>query len=274
LCYLPDVLGYRQRRLEPFVQRLKRLRTRVRGGHAKQQTVHLVEVGELRAKRVSFAHASQAAAVEAALEALRDTGVAPEPIARYANELWVEFVEGTPLDASAPPPVRELARVFQDLYRIGEAEVARGDRDFAREVVRDLELLRAAGVIDAGTHAGLERRVEASCPVRVFTGCDYVDARPGNFLRTPEGRLRIIDVESLVCGELIGTGAARAWLRWPGLERESLLSELATHGVPRFADYADFLELRFVARWTKRCLLQRKLQLVDPGLLRSLATRE
>jgi hypothetical protein len=273
LCYLPGVIGYRQKRLEPFVQRLKRLRAHLRGGHVKKQTVHLVEVGELRAKRVAFAHASQAALVEDALDALRDTGVAPQPIARYANELWVEFVEGTPLDSSARPPVQQLARVFQDLYRIGAAEVVRGDRDFAREVVRDLGVLRAAGVIDAGTHARLERRVETTCPVRAFTGCDYVDARPGNFLRTPEGRLRIIDVESLVCGELIGTGAARAWLRWPGLEREALLSELAALGVPRFADYADFLELRFVARWTKRCLLQRKLQLVEPGLLRRLATR-
>jgi hypothetical protein len=245
----------------------------VRGGLAKQQTVHLVQIGDLRAKRVAFAHASQAATVERALEALRDTGVAPQPLARYANELWVEFVEGTPLDSSAPPPVRGLARVFTDLYRIGAGEVARGARDFAREVLRDLHLLRAAGVIDAETHARLERHADVWCPARVLMGHDYVDARPGNFLRTPEGRLRIIDVESLVSDELIGTGAARAWLRWPGLEREALLAELAPLGVPRFADYADFLELRFVARWTKRCLLQRKLQLVEPELLRSLATR-
>jgi hypothetical protein len=253
---------------------LKRLRARVRGGLAKRQTVHLVQVGDLRAKRVAFAHASQAVSVEHALETLRDSGVAPQPIARYANELWVEFVEGTPLDASAPPPVEGLARVFQHLYRTDAGELAREDLDFARDVHRDLQVLRAAGVIDQETCTLLERRAETWCPARVFTGCDYVDARPGNFLRTAEGRLRIIDVESLVSGEWIGTGAARAWLRWPGLEREALLSELTALGVPRFADYADFLELRFVARWTKRCLLQRKLQLVEPGLLRGLATRE
>ncbi|TFG96263.1 MAG: hypothetical protein E4H11_03685 [Myxococcales bacterium] len=271
MCYLPAVIRYRRRRLEPFAQRLKRLRARVRGGLAKQQTVHLVQIGDLRAKRVAFAHASQAASVEHALETLRECGIAPQPIARYANELWVEFVEGTPLDSSAPPPVEGLARVFQHLYRTDVGELAREDRDFAREVLRDLHVLRVAGVIDQETCARLERRAETWCPARVFTGCDYVDARPGNFLRTAEGRLRIIDVESLVSGELIGTGAARAWLRWPGLEREGLLAAL---GVPRFADYADFLELRFAARWTKRCLLQRKLQLIEPGLLRGLATLE
>jgi len=273
MCYFPAVIRYRQRRLEPYVQRLKRLRVRMRGGLAKSQTVHLVQIGELRAKRVAFAHASQAAAVERVLEAVRDSGVAPQPIARYANELWVEFVEGTPLDPSAPPCVEGLGRVFRDLYLVGAGEVAQDGRDLARDVVRDLHLLRAAGVTDGETHARLARLAEASCPARVFKGCDYVDARPGNFLRTAEGRLRIIDVESLVSDELTGTGAARAWLRWPGLEREALLAELAAEGVPRFSAYADFLELRFLARWTKRCLLQRKLQLVEPGPLRSLAAR-
>jgi hypothetical protein len=274
MCYLPAVIRYRQRRLEPFVQRLKRLRARMRGGLAKSQTVHLVQVGGLRAKRVTFAHASQAASVERVLEAVRDSGVAPQVIARYANELWVEFVEGIPLDASAPACVEGLGQVFRDLYRVGAGEVAQEGRSFAQEVVRDLHVLRDAGVTDGKMHARLAQRAQAWCPVRVFKGCDYVDARPGNFLRTAEGRLRIIDVESLVSDELVGTGAARAWLRWPGLEREALLAELAAEGVPRFAAYADFLELRFVARWTKRCLLQRKLQLVEPGLLRSLATRE
>ncbi len=274
MCYLPAVIRYRQRRLEPFVQRLKRLRARVRGGLAKSQAVHLVQVGGLRAKRVTFAHASQAASVERVLEAVRECGVAPQVIARYANELWVEFVEGTPLDASAPACVEGLGRVFRDLYRVGAGEVAQDGRSFAHEVVRDLHVLRDAGVTDGETHARLAQRAEASCPALVFKGCDYVDARPGNFLRTAEGRLRIIDVESLVSDELVGTGAARAWLRWPGLEREALLAELGADGVPRFSAYADFLELRFVARWTKRCLLQRKLQLIEPGLLRSLATRE
>jgi hypothetical protein len=274
VCYLPAVIRYRQRRLEPFAQRLRRLRARVRGGVAKRQTVHLVEIGDLRAKRVTFAHASQAAAVERVLEVLRDSGVAPQPIARYANELWVEFVDGTPIDAGEASCVEALGHVFRELYRAGADVVAQDGRPHALLVVRDLRVLRAAGVIDDATHACLEQRAEAWCPSRVFTGCDYTDARPANFLRTGEGRLRIIDVESLVSNELIGTGAARAWLRWPGVGRDALLSELAAEGVPRFADHADFLELRFVARWTKRCLLQRKLRLVEPGLLRSLATRD
>jgi hypothetical protein len=268
------VIRYRQSRLEPFAQRLKRLRVRMGGGLVKRQTVHLVQVGELRAKRVTFAHASQAAAVERVLDDLRERGIAPQPIARYANELWVEFVEGTPLDASAPPCVEALGHVFRELYRAGAGDGAQDGRPHAREVARDLHALRAAGVIDDATHARLEQRALAWCPSRVFTGLDYADARPANFLRTADGRLRIIDVESLVSDELIGTGAARAWLRWPGVGREELLSELAADGVPRFADHADFLELRFVARWTKRCLLQRKLRLIEPGLLRTLAARD
>ena len=273
MCYLPGVIPYRQRRLEPLVQRLGRLRALLRGGLAKRQAVHLVEIGGLRAKRVSFAHASQAAAVERALEALRGRGVAPEPLARYGGELWVEFVEGAALGRDGPAPVGELGRLFRTLYRVGAAVLAREDRDFARDVVRDLDLLRRVGVIDAETHARLERHAESSCPTRAWTGCDYVDARPRNFLRGADGRLVVIDVESLVAGELLGTGAARAWLRWPGVGREALLAELSAPDLPRVADYADFLELRFAARWTKRCLLQRKLSLVDPELLRRLAAR-
>jgi hypothetical protein len=268
------VIRYRQRRLEPLAQRLERLRGLLRRGLVKQQTVHLVQVGGLRAKRVAFAHASQAASVERVLEALRDTGVSPQPIARYGSELWVEFVEGTPLVSNAPPPVQDLARLFGRLYLSDTGELRRADRDFAREVVRDLRVVRTAGVIDAETHARLERHAETWCPARAWTGHDYLDARPGNFLRTEPGRLCIIDVESLVSRELIGTGAARAWLRWPGLEREALLSRLTAEGVPRFAEYANFLELRFVARWTKRCLLQRKLRLLEPELLRSMAARD
>ncbi len=82
-----------------------------------------------------------------------------------------------------------------------------------------------------------------------------------------------MDLESFRERELIGTGAARAWLRWPGLKRDTLLAEIGSSDVPPFGNYADFLELRYLARWSVRSLLQRKLRSLDPARFEVLGDR-
>jgi hypothetical protein len=126
-------------------------------------------------------------------------------------------------------------------------------------------------VLDDATLRGLEARCLARVPAGLTRGFDYLDARPGNFLRDRSGRLRILDLESLAADEIQGVGAARAWLRWPGLARERLLAAIARAGGPDLSAAAPFLELRFAAGWTVRSLLLRKQKLVDPALFRRLA---
>jgi len=139
------------------------------------------------------------------------------------------------------------------------------------EVAEQLRLLRELGVLDAGTERALEARCLAGPAPALSRGYDYLDARPGNFLRDPSGRLRIIDLESVAADEPLGTGAARAWLRWPGLSRAALCAEIVRHGGPELGPASAFLELRFAASWTLRSLLMRKPKLVEPALFRRLA---
>ena len=263
--------GYRKRRLEPWVQRLRRIERGLRGGHAKQQRVYRVTVEGRDVKQIVFQDAFLAERTAAHLDALADTGLLPRKLARYANELWVEFIEGDELDPSAAPPESELAALFATLYARGPQPLRQSSDALRADTQAQLALLRGVGVLDDATLRSLESRCLASLPPSLTRGFDYLDARPGNFLRDRDGRLRIIDLESLAADELQGVGAARAWLRWPGLSRERLLAAIARAGGPDLSAAAAFLELRFAAGWTVRSLLLRKEKLVDPALFARIA---
>jgi hypothetical protein len=265
------VTGYRKRRLEPWVQRLRRIERGLRGGHAKRQRVYRITLAGRDLKQIVFSDAFLAERSAAHLDALADTGLLPRKVARYANELWVEFIEGAELEPSAPPPERELAELFAALYMRAPRPLAAEVEALRAETRMQLALLRDVGVIDAATLRGVEARCLADPAPVLARGYDYLDARPGNFLRDTGGRLRILDLESLAADEIQGIGAARAWLRWPGLSREGLVSGIARAGGPDLTAAAAFLELRFAAAWTVRSLLLRKPKLVDPSLFRRLA---
>ena len=103
-------------------------------------------------------------------------------------------------------------------------------------------------------------------PASLWVGHDCTDTILKNFVRTPEGRIRAVDVESLGADQLLGSGAAKACLRWLGPERERFLARLRTAGVPDFFAYLPFVELCFLAFWTKSSFLEGKSRFVDPSL--------
>ena len=205
---------------------------------------------------------------------------APHPLTGFpapwilspGNELWLDFLEGDPVPAQ-PAPVDELARIFATLYREAPRQVGRDERDFRLEVERDLDFLREAGLLGDTRHTALRDRAQKWSPETVWVGHDYSDPRPANFLRLANGELRVIDVESLQHDALLGAGALRAALRWPGLSRAAFFARLGSLGALPFETYLDFVELWFVTGWTKRCILQRKQRLIDPKLLADLAER-
>lgn len=271
MCYIAErVTSYRKRRLEPWIQHLRRVERALRGGHVKRQRVYRVTIEGRDLKQIVFPEAAQAERAAALLDALADTGLLPRRIARYANELWVEFIAGTELDPAAPAPGAELGALFATLYARAPHPLADA-APLRAEVALQLQLLREVGVLDAQTQRALETRCLAGPAPALSRGYDYLDARPGNFLRDASGRLRIIDLESVAADEPQGTGAARAWLRWRGLSRDALCAEIVRHGGPDLAPAAAFLELRFAAAWTLRSLLMRKPKLVEPALFRRLA---
>lgn len=266
---IPD---YRRRRLEPLSQRARRALSRLVGGEGKGQRVYAVALGPLTVKQIVFDRAEPAERIERILVRLRDARVAPAPLARYGCELWLEFLEGRPVPA-APPPVDELARIFACLYRTAPQEALPAQRDFAAETARDLDFLYDAGALDTADHAALRERAAKWCPPAVWVGHDYSDARPANFLALADGELRVVDVESLQEEAPLGAGVVRAALRWPGLTRDALLARLRERDAAPFAPYLDFVELWYLATWSKRCLLRGKRRLLDPRRLAELARR-
>lgn len=265
--------SYRRRRLEPLSQRVRRALQRIAGGEAKTQRVYRVEIGELSLKQIVMPRAVIAERLALLLERFREARITPALVARYGSELWLEFLEGDPV-AAEPAPVDELARIFATLYRETPRLVTRRERDFCAEIERDLEFLGGAGLLSDAQHAALRDRARKWCPEQAWVGHDYSDPRPANFLWTEARELRVIDVESLQDDALLGAGAVRAALRWPGLSREALFARLESQGAAPFLAYLDFVELWFVTGWTKRCILQRKQRLVDLELLSSLAERD
>ncbi|HXK26275.1 MAG TPA: hypothetical protein VMS55_26675 [Myxococcota bacterium] len=265
------VTSYRKRRLEPWSQRLRRIERSLLGGSGKSQRVYRVTIAGRDVKQIVFADSARAERTAALLDALADTGLVPRRIARHGSELWVEFLEGVALDPAAPAPMDELAALFATFYTRGPRSPA-DPAPLRAEVAAQLGWLRDFGVLDPALARALEARALSTPATGLSHGLDYLDARPDNFLRDASGRLRIVDLESVGADELQGTGAARAWLRWPGVSRDALLAGIARCGGPDLAPAADFLELRFAAGWTLRSLLLRKPKLVDPALFRRLAS--
>ena len=86
-----------------------------------------------------------------------------------------------------------------------------------------------------------------------------------NFLLDPTGRLMAVDVESLGADQLIGSGAAKACARWIGAQRAPFLASLRSAGAPDFQSYWPFVELSFLAFWTKASFLEGKRRWVEPA---------
>lgn len=250
--------AFRKRRLEPLGQRLRRLIRRTRGGYAKPQRVYLVEIGGARLKQIVLADSAVAGQMAANLQELDATGVFPRLVARYRNEIWVEFIDGDLLASGVVPPLVDIAAVFAPLYRSSCRLVPAADVSVFRDSECDLALLATAGVIGTAVAGRLRTALHDGTPAEAWVGYDYGDARAQNFIRASDGRLRIIDIESIRRDSLLGLGVARALMRWPELDRDALLQQLEHRGAPQFRGYLGCLDLVFAAGWTKRCLLQGK----------------
>ena len=104
-------------------------------------------------------------------------------------------------------------------------------------------------------------------PAGVWVGCDHTDLLVKNMLRRADGSLCLIDVESVVTNEAVGTGFAKACARWIGPRRDEFVAALRRiPDLPDFLSYFPYLEIRFLASWSKRSLLLGKPKLVQAAL--------
>lgn len=261
------MLGFRQRSLHPLS---RRLRDAVRGGLVRRpprsQRVYVVTINGRRYKRVVLPDAHHASQVASRLREFGPAQIYPSLILEREREVWVEFVEGERPPAGTPEVVDGVADLLAVLLRRAPRRQPLEETSFLHDVCVDLRFLGEVGVLSPDAADALRERAVALAPEAVWVGYDCTDTILKNFVRTPEGRIRAVDVESLGADQLLGSGVAKACLRWLGPERGRFLDRLRAAGAPDFTGYLPFVELCFLAFWTKSSFLEGKSRFVDPAL--------
>jgi hypothetical protein len=230
--------------------------------------VYRVEIEGRPLKRVIFPDAHQASQVAARLRAFGASALYPELLLEREREVWVEYIEGEPLRSLDDASVAALAHWLARLNKHSPRRVPLADTHWLHALEADLAFLGDVGVLAAPMAAKLQQRAGALAPSQVWQGHDCTDFILKNFVRTPDGRVRAVDVESLGEDELLGSGAAKGALRWLGEARERFLGVLRADGVPDYLRDFRFVELSFVAFWTKSSFLEGKQRFVDAGHFR------
>lgn len=232
----------------------------------KSQDLRFVTINGQRFKRLILRDSFQAAEIERRLESFGANNYFPELVTRSENEVWVQFVDGQRLAEVDEPALAKLADFYAAVYSRRPRQVALADRPYVRRIDQNLRFLNQVGVLSDTTRRDLEAVARRLAPERVWIGFDYLDPVLKNFVIRNDGQLCAVDVESLFDEQLIGTGVAKACVHWLEPFRDDVLARLAGAGAPDFQSYFGFVELAFVARWTKTKFLARKQKFVDAGL--------
>ena len=231
----------------------------------KSQRVRFVTINGQRFKRVRACDSYVASAIARNLELFSTSGYFPSLVTRYEEEVWDEYVAG-----KRPLPnatfAAQLADFYALLYRQEPRLIPIEDTPCVGRLQRDLRFLKQVGFIAAERHRQLSSAAARLAPREAWVGFDYMDPVLKNFVLTPEqDRLCVIDVESVFDGNLIGSGIAKARVHWltPAL-LEVLRQRLAEQpAVPDFFGYFPFIELQFLAQWTKTKFLTGKRKYLD-----------
>ena len=250
-------------------RRLRFLTSRLIGARLqKSQAMRFVDFEGTRYKRIILRDSHLAATIEHALEAFGSSVHLPPLAVRYEHEIWTEFVPGRALDPSRLTDIQALAALYSALYSRRSALHWLEDTPFPYRLWSDLRFLARVGVISSDQHEGLVALADKVAPVHVWIGFDYTDPVTKNFIiREDTEAACAIDVESLEQGVLLGWGIAKAKARWLGANTDEFLSALKTEPAADLRGYFDYVELCFLARWTKMGFLERKWKYVDPKRL-------
>lgn len=229
--------------------------------------VSFVTINGHRYKRLIFSDSTLARDVEQTIRRFGPTDQFPSVVARYERELWMDYIEGPRVRAPDEVTVAKLAAFYSSVYaRAPRCERLSGT-PFLAELQGSLRFLHQVGILESGTSDALCRSAERFAPEYVWVGFDYMDPVLKNFV-IPHGheRLCAVDVESLLSDQLIGMGVAKACARWMDPWRKVFFDCLERDGrAPDFVSYFPFVELYFLATWTKLYFLERKWKRIDPS---------
>jgi len=261
------VFGFRQRSLHAWPRRLQTWWFNRFSNYApRTQRVYRVTLNGRHYKRVVLPDSYQAQRVAASLAEFAADRIYPRVIFARERELWVEYVEGRAIRSVDVHLVGQMARLLARINQRKARRVPTAETPFLGALQIDLCFLRDVGVLDAGVYRALEERTQQIAPAALWVGYDCTDAILKNFVLDRDGRLVGVDVESLGVDQLIGSGAAKACTRWLGAHRDSFLARMRAAGAPDFQAYLPFVELCFLAFWTKASLLEGKHRYVDAAL--------
>lgn len=255
----------RSRPANPWWQRwLRRWRAWRGAGLAKTHQVDLIELDGRRQKRVIFDTAETARAVTAALKQAAVIQRFPALIFSRDCEVRVEFIPG-PLARPGRDDDR-LRDFFLDLYRLPGDRVELARSGLLWQLESDLAHLVDQALIEATLSRRLLQQADQIAPPSLWLGHDYIDPVAKNFVIQSD-RAIAIDIEALLAGQPLGTGLAKARLRWPGLEIEPLMVRLEAVGGPGLRGQYPLVELCFLAGYFRQKLIQRKPRHLKPEAL-------
>lgn len=251
-----------------LARRLRYLCSRAVGSRLQnsQQTLFTTRNGK-RFKRLILRDTALAAEFERNLESFKGSPHFPAVAIRYEHELWLEYVEGSPIAEVDDTLVEKVADFYAATYRRSAQAVNITETAVLYRLHRDLSILNQIGIISEAAYRSLSSAAEKLAPESVWLGFDYVDAVRKNFIVTPrDGLVCGIDADSLRQDQLIGTGVISALTRWLGPFQNAFFQHLFRDGVPDFRPYLPFIELCYLAAWTKMYFFEKKRKKIDAGL--------
>jgi hypothetical protein len=232
----------------------------------KAKSLHFVTINGQQFKRLILSDSYLAFEIEQNLECFRGSGLFPNVVIRYEREIWVEFVTGHFIREIDEPLVEKVAMFYSRLYSEAPRLMETNKTIFPDRLDRDLHFLNQIGILSNGLLVKIREAVEILQPTHCWIGYDYTDPVKKNFVLNPQTQLLCaVDVEGLVNEHLIGMGAAKALVRWLNPFKNEFLRLLVTKGVPDIQAYYGFIELCFLAQWTKRAFFERDWKGIHPA---------
>ena len=249
------------KRVRYFLSRLFGIRLQ------KAKSLHFVTINGRCFKRLILCDSYLASTIERNLEYFKGSEHFPALATCYEREIWVDFIDGLPLKVVDEEVVKKMADFYATVYARQSRCVDAAESLFPHRLHRDLLFLRHIGVFSDDLHCVLDAVASRLLPKKLWIGFDYTDPVLKNFVILKEsGRVCAVDVEGLADNQLIGMGVAKACLRWLDPYRSLFLEHLTRENVPDFQSDFPFIELCFLAKWTKRAFFEQKWKIIDPSL--------
>ncbi len=256
----------KQESASSLVRRLRYVMSRLGGTRLqKSQSARFVTFNGQRFKRLILRDSFLAAEIERNLTHFGPSDLVPPFVIRYEHEIWVEYVDGESLSEGNEADARDLAAFLAAVNARRTREVPLDDTRFDGRLRLDLRFLHRVGVLGDDAYRGLCRSAEELRPAQVAIGFDYTDPVLKNFVRRADsGAVCAVDVESLEDAQLIGTGAARAFLRWMEPYRGAFFEAYRAQGGPELEPGFGYVELCLLAGYMKLMFMERKWRHLDP----------